>query len=329
MKQQIFTGAFILLALLPGCRSSAPLPLAREKVRVAYTYQPQCTLVHVAASKGFFSEEGLDIEPNMQTFGKAALQAVLDRKADFATVAETPVMFNAMKGEAFFVIANIEASNDNNAIVARRDAGIHARTDLKGKRIGFTPGTTSDFFLDSFLMASGLTRQAIKPVPLKPEEMQEAIQMKRVDAVCTWNYPLTLIARALGSNGLVMFDREIYTETFNLAVSRELIEKRPETARRFLRALIKAEAFVAQHPEEAQGIMATSTKIDLDLIREVWKAFNYVVRLDQTLLITLEDEARWAMKNKLTDRTTMPDFQKVIHGDVLRALRPDSVKDSR
>jgi NitT/TauT family transport system substrate-binding protein len=123
-----------------------------------------------------------------------------------------------------------------------------------------------------------------------------------------------------------MFDREIYTEIYNIAASKELIERRPETARRFLRALIKAEAFVAQHPDEAQAIVAAAAKLDPGLVREVWKAFNYVVRLDQALLISLEDEARWAMKNKLTDVTVMPDFRKVIHAECLRSVRPESVK---
>lgn len=329
MKKAALTSLLLLLPLLPGCRRSAPPPPSRETVRVAYTFQPQCTLVHVAVAKGFFSEEGLDIQPDMHAFGKAALQALLDRKDDFATVAETPVLFNAMKGEAFFVIANIEASNDNNAIVARRDAGIEVRANLKGKRIGFTPGTTSDFFLDSFLTASGLTRRDIQPVALKPQEMQEAMRGRRVDAVCTWNYPLTQIKRELGTQGLVMLDREIYTETFNIAASQEMVQKRPETIRRFLRALIKAESFVAQYPKEAQAIMATATQIDPDLVREVWSAFNYVVKLDQTLIITLEDEARWAMNHKLVDNKEMPDFRRFIHPDGLRSVRPGSVKDNR
>jgi NitT/TauT family transport system substrate-binding protein len=85
--------------------------------------------------------------------------------------------------------------------------------DLKGKRVGFTPGTTSDFFLDAFLTANGLTRQDIQPVALKPDEMQDAMIAKKVDAVSTWNYPLTLIAQKLSSDGIVFYDQQIYTET--------------------------------------------------------------------------------------------------------------------
>ena len=329
------TLSLLLILVLSGCQKSPSKDASQrsedtlQKITVAYTYQPQSALAHVAVAKGYFAEEGLEVQSLMHTYGKASLQSLLDHKADFAAVAETPFMFNVLKGEKIFVIANIEASGRNNAIVARKDAGISAPGDLKGKRIGFTPGTTSDFFLDSMLTVIGLTRQSIQPVPLKPEEMLAAIVEKRVDAVCTWNYPLTQIKRQLGPNGVLFYDPIIYTETFNFAAQQDFVQKNPETVRSFLRALIKAENFVALHPDEAQAIMSSATKTDLDLIREVWNAFNYRVVLDKKLLITLEDETRWAMKNKLTDQTVIPEYQNYIHLDSLRAVKPDAIRGSR
>jgi NitT/TauT family transport system substrate-binding protein len=324
---------FMFIAALMGCQKpstqNGESGAGLQKITVAYTFQPQSTLVHVAVEKGYFAGEGLAVQPLMQTFGKAALQSVLENKADFATVAETPVMFGVLKGEKIFVIANIEASTTNNAIVARKSAGISAPGDLKGKRIGFTPGTTSEFFLDSLLTANGLTRKEIQPIALKPEEMQAAVMAKKVDAVSTWNYPLTQIKRQLGPDGTIIYDREIYTETFNIAAQQDFVQKNPDTVNRFLRALIKAENFVAENPDEAQAIMSSATKIDKGLIHEVWNAFNYHVVLDQTLLLTLEDETRWAMKNQLTDQTVMPDYLGFIHTGSLRTVKPEAVKMNR
>lgn len=327
--------AIVLLAVLTGCQKSSPEHAeppatdSRQKITVAYTYQPQSTLVHVALTQGYFAAEGLDVHSLMHTYGKAALQSVVENKADFATVAETPIMFSVLRGEKIFVIANIEASTTNNAIVARKEAGISVPGDLKGKRIGFTPGTTSDFFLDSLLTANGLTRQEIRPVALKPEEMQGAITAQTVDAVSTWNYPLTQIQQQLGADGTIFYDRQIYTETFNIAAQQDFVRNNPDTVKRFLRALIKAENFVTKNPAQAQAIMSIATKIDQTLIRDVWDAFQYRVVLDQVLLLTLEDETRWAMKNKLTDQTTMPDYLSYIHSDSLKALKPETLKLNR
>ncbi|MGC2166953.1 MAG: NrtA/SsuA/CpmA family ABC transporter substrate-binding protein, partial [Gallionella sp.] len=189
----------LLVIALCGCQKNSAdgaLQTSKgipKKITVTYTYQPQSTLVHVAMAKGYFKDEGLEVEPIMRTFGRASLQTVLDGESNFATVAETPVMFSVLNGEKIYVIANIEASNLNNAIVARKSAGISVPADLKGKRIGYTPGTTSDFFLDSLLTVYGMKRNDVRPVELKPEEMFAAIESRQVDAVSTWNYPLTLI----------------------------------------------------------------------------------------------------------------------------------------
>ncbi len=330
-----YVSLVVILVALVACQKSSSeseqqqsaKPL--QKITVAYTYQPQGTLVHVAVAKGYFVEEGLDVQPLMRTFGKAALDTVIGNQADFATVAETPIMFNVLKGEKIFVLANIEASSMNNGVVARKTAGVSAPGDLKGKRIGFTPGTSGDFFLDSLLTANGLTRNEIQPIALNPEEMQEAIMAKKVDAVSIWNYPLTQINQQLGDDGAIFYDREIYTETFNIVARQEFVQKNPETVERFLSALIKAEEFVAKNPDEAQVIMSAATKIDQNLIRDVWNDFNYHVVLDQTLLLTLEDETRWAMKNKLTDQTAMPDYLSFIHLDSLKRVKPEALRMNR
>jgi ABC-type nitrate/sulfonate/bicarbonate transport system substrate-binding protein len=324
-----YLGMLLAAFVLPlgGCDKSSTQPASPpHKIVFAYTTQPQSTLVRIAIKKGYFSEEGLEIQPQLTTFGKAALEMVTDGRADFATVAETPVMFNIFKGEKIYVIANIVATNTNNAIVARRDAGISTAKDLKGRRIGFSPGTTSEFFMDSFLTANSIARSRIHAVPMKPEEMENAILSRKVDAVCTWNFGLSTIENKLGQNGISFYDKELYTETFNIAAKQEFTKNNPETVKQLLRALLKAESFVANHPDEAQAIVADDIKIAPELVRKVWPAFSYHLELNQMLLLTLEDEARWAMKNKLTEQAAMPNFLSYIYFDGLQAVKPEAVK---
>ncbi|MBS0355975.1 MAG: NrtA/SsuA/CpmA family ABC transporter substrate-binding protein [Proteobacteria bacterium] len=317
--------------IIAGCDDSTPsnpthtATAASQKMRVAYTYQPQSTLIHVAAAQRYFAEEGLDVQLLQHTHGKAALQSVLDGQADIATVAETPVMFSVLSGARIFVLANIESSTLNNAIVANMDAGIKTAEDLNGKRIGYTAGTTSEFFLDSMLTTKGLGKGDIRAVALKPDEMQQAMLSRQVDAVSTWNYPLTQIKHRLGTSGVVFYDRQIYTETFNIVAKQDFVDQHAEAVKRFLRALIKAEEFVEKYPVDAQNIVAAAAKIDIQLVREVWDASNYKVVLDQTLLLTLEDETRWALKNRLTEQSDMPDYASYVYLDGLLAVKPDAV----
>jgi len=309
----------LCVALLAGC-GRRDAPPARQVVILAYTGQPQGTLVQVALSNGYFLEQGLDVRPQLHPFGKLALQSLVDGKADVATAAETPIMFQILAGQQLRILANIVASNTNNAVVARRAAGIASARDLKGKRIAYTPGTTSDFFLSSLLAVNGLTRKDVTELPLAPAEMMRALEIGQVDAASTWNYTLSLIANALGPRGVVLFDTSVYTETFNLVASDEFVRHRADTVERLLRALIKAEDFVRQQPQEAQAIVAAATHVDPALVQQVWRNFHFQLGLDPVLLVTLRDETRWAVSEHLVPSGPMPAYQQFVYETGLQAV---------
>ncbi len=52
---------------------------------------------------------------------------------------------------------------------------------------------------------------------------------------------------------------------------------------------------------------------------------NFILSLSQVLIIAMEDEARWAIKNNLTDATEVPNYLDYIYFDALEAVKPDAV----
>jgi NitT/TauT family transport system substrate-binding protein len=49
------------------------------------------------------------------------------------------------------------------------------------------------------------------------------------------------------------------------------------------------------------------------------------VTLPQALIIAMEDEARWRIENKLTDKTTVPNYLNFLYLDGLEAVSPEAV----
>src|SRR5208283_5243276 len=125
----------------------------------------------------------LDAIPQVHPFGKIALNAVVEGKADLGTVADTPIVFTVMNGQKIAILATTQTSNRNEAIIARRDRGIAKPADLKGKKIGVPFGTHADFFTDIFLIAHGIDREKVKTIDIKPDEIATALVTGRVDAV--------------------------------------------------------------------------------------------------------------------------------------------------
>ncbi len=297
-----------------------------EKVTIAYSATPDSALAQVAQKQGYYLQEGLDATPQMHPLGKFALQALLEGKADFATVAETPVMFAIMKGEKITIIATIQTSERNYVVVARKDKGILSPRDLKGRKMAATLGTSGDYYMDAFLADHGISRKEMKVVDLKPEELREALAGNDVDAIAALPPVAIQVQKKLGDRVITFADEDIYTQFFNVVATQEFIRRNPEKVKKILLALIKAEEFVSQNPAEAQKIVADFIRLDRAFLGEIWGVNRFSVKLDQPLLLALEDQSQWAIKNRFTERTKVPNYLDFIYLDGLLSVKPKSVR---
>lgn len=310
-----------------GCKPAADKQAGpREKITIACIPSPNTALMLIAFANGYFPEEGLDATLQTHSLGKLALDAIIEGKADLATVGDTPFVFAVMNGRKITTIAVIQSSNRNDAILARKDRGIARPGDLQGKKIGVTPGTTSDFFAYSFLRFHGISEKQVRRIVLNPGDMAEALGSGKVDAVITWNPHFNLLQKQLGSNGVVFFGEEFYTEFFCVAAMQDSVNRNPETVKKVLRALIKAETFVKRYPEESRRLVVEFTKMDKAVLEGSWDAITFQVNLDQALLVDFESQARWVMKNRLAARTDMPNYLDFIYDDALRSVKPEAAR---
>ncbi len=319
--------ALALLACCVSCTRTDHTPVGPpEKITIAYATLPETALAQIAQSRGYYREEGLETTAHLHPYGKIALKEVLEGKADFATVAETPVMFSVMTGDAISIIAIIQTSSLGHAILARRDRGVLTLADLKGKKIAATLGTTSHFFLDAILITNGIDRKDVEIVDIKAQEIPDALSRGDIDAVSTFNPFVAFAQKKLGDRVITFHDKDIYRYTFNVVATREFIRKNPWKVKKMLHSLLKAEEFVKKNPDESQKIVAGFSGVDIGIVRSTWADADFSVSLDQSLILALEDETRWAIKGGLTNETKVPNYLDYIYIDGLASVKPKAVK---
>ena len=99
----------------------------------------------------------------------------------------------------------------------------------------------------------------------------------------------------------------------------------PEEAEAFLNALLKAEEFLEKNPEESLAIVSKYSKIAPELLSEIMKKQNYEVVLNKKLFGYLHEEAEWAIENRFSSNTQIPDYDRFIDKSYLLRLKPEAV----
>ena len=117
-----------------------------------------------------------------------------------------------------------------------------------------------------------------------------------------------------------------YKATFNLVAMNDYIENNPELIRNVIKALVKAEEFASNNRGESIDIIASRLETDREDIDKLWDGYRFKISLSQSLIITLEDVARWSMRNNFTDKTEVPNYLDYIYYDVLEEVKPEAVR---
>lgn len=301
-----------------GCGGPKP----PEKATLALYNFPGTAAVHVAIEKGYFKDEGLDLTVDSYDSGRLALQAALAGEADFATAADTPIARAALDGKPVAILATMCKIQRVVSIVARKDRGILSPQDLAGKRVGMAAGTTSEFFLQAYITFHNI--KDVEVVAIPPERFIDALPDGDVDAIALASPHRVAVEEILGDNAVVFEDPSLYTSTMEIVTTQAFAQANPERVQRLLRALLRADRFIDDHPDEARALSLRHIEGDAALYEAEWADNKFGVALEQSLVLTLETQARWMIGTGGAAQQ-MPNFLDMIYSDGLRAVQRDAV----
>jgi ABC-type nitrate/sulfonate/bicarbonate transport system substrate-binding protein len=294
-------------------------------VRLAQNLSPISGVTIIAKEKGFFEEQGLNVEVSNFTSGKQCLETVMGGGADIATTAEAPTTAAAMAKQPIAFLARMEYSDLKTLTL--KSSGISNITDLKGKKIGFTAGTGGEVYTMKVLKEAGLTSDDVMLVNLRPQEMIPALSSGSIDAYNTWEPHINNGQKALGDKVQLVDTMGIYSETFNIVTMIDYLEKNPQVVESFLRALIEAEKWMKDNTEQAIEVVAGAVDMNKEDLSAVWNDYIYEVVLDQKTIDILEDHAAWRLESgNHPPNAGMPDFSTIIFSDPLKKIDPSRVK---
>jgi len=293
-----------------------------EKITLAAYAGETGALVYVAEDQGYFEENGLEVTIKDYESGKAAADALIDGEADIAASADFVFVSNSFDHADLRVFGTV-ATAEVKELVARKDKGITTIDDLIGKKIGVTKKSGGEFALGRFLIFNALSYEDVELVDLKPSEIVEAVLNGDIDAGFTWDPNVYDIKEELGDNAISWPGGQDFY--FVLLTKEDWIKNNPAAAERFIKSVLEAEDYIKDNSEEAKEFAKNRFDYESDYIDYSWPKQEFAVTLEQAMLITFEDQARWRIKNKLTDATEVPNYLYYIYMDALEEVKPEAI----
>lgn len=243
--------------------------------------------LQLGIKKGFFSEQGLDIEIRRFRGGPEAITGAAAGEADIGSIG-TPILIGAAKGVPIKIIGSPVGNGNSFILVARPQ--FKTIEDLKGKKIGGgNPGGGSRQAFIAMTRSRGLGLKDFQVLDTgSSANAFAALQAGQLDATITTELFGakaeiegfgTIIARAADAE---QFKR--YQHSFFFA-SNSFIAKNPEAVRSFLKGYKKSIEYVKSNPEESIQFGVKDLELEEKPLRRAFE--RTLARLDTNLDVDL------------------------------------------
>ncbi len=257
----------LLLALAVPATAAEPLT-----VMLDWFVNPDHGPLVIAREKGFFAQEGLEVELVPPADPNDPPKLVAAGKADVAVSYEPQLHLQVQEGLPLVRFGTL-ISTPLNCLVVLASGPVTSIEDLKGKRIGFSVGGFEDALLGAMLGRYGISLDDVELVNVN-FSLSPSLISRQVDAVigAFRNFELNQMD-LVGAPGRAFYPEEegvpAYDELIYVARRDHLDDPR---LRSFLRAVERATLWIVNHPDDAWELFRrTSPELDDELNARAWK----------------------------------------------------------
>ncbi len=258
--------------------SGPEIPTELEHIKVAYmpNYASLATIV-AAEGTGAFEKYGFDVELVEFADGPTIISAMESGSIDYAYIG-TGAHKLCIQGRAD-VICFAQLSNAD-AVIGNTDKGVNTVEDLKGKKVAYSSGTSSEEILKATLGKANLTLDDIEAVEMDASAITTAMVAGKVDACATWSPNTLTIYNELGDKAVELGANKDFTDT-NVSVSSfiampDKVENNRDQVIRFVEAMYAGSDFRntdfdqnCQYAADLTGLSIdsmTGSKLDADWV---------------------------------------------------------------
>jgi NitT/TauT family transport system substrate-binding protein len=255
----LLTGLSALLCL--GAQASRAADEVRPPIAIQFSYDrpldASAAPFVVAASRGLFGAEGLAVATNIAGGPSDAIGRVASGASDLALVdINVLIRFRDNPGAAPVKAVFVLFNKAPYAIIARKNRGIRALSDIEGKTLGVAEGDFSIWFWPALAHQNGIKITSVKQAKFSPAVREPMLSAGQVDAISGFSYlaGVNLRDRGIPADDLAVLRYADYgcaAYGFAVIVNPAFAAAKPEAVKGFLRAVTAGTHLSIKEPERA------------------------------------------------------------------------------
>lgn len=263
--------SLVLAGALAVASTSLASAADKMKLMLDWFINPDHGPIIVAQEKGYFADQGLEVEIIAPADPSDPPKLVAAGQADLAVSYQPQLHLQIHEGLPLIRVGTLVAT-PLNCLLVLKDGPIKKISDLKGKKIGFSVSGVEEAVLGSILNNHGVEMSDIELVNVN-WSLSPSLMSNQVDAVigAYRNFELNQM-EIEGVEGKCFFVEEeglpTYDELIYVAKSDEMDK---DKISRFLTATELATQYIVNHPEESWEIFSgTSAELQDELNAKAW-----------------------------------------------------------
>src|SRR4051812_12434171 len=269
-------GTAAAAAFVSHANAQATSQGAVKDIRVGYQKTGVLVITRQqAALEKHFAALGIEVKWVEFSSGPPLLEAMNVGSVDFGAVGDSPPVFAQAAGAAIVYVAGQPITNGQGILVPK-DSPIRSIADLKGKRVGFTKGSSAHNITVQTLEKAGLTYADITPVYLTPPDAGPAFANGSIDAWAIWD-PYFAIGETRQSGRILVNAYEISKSNSFYIANREFSKNHGKVLQQIVDVTSSTAKWAEQHRDEVAKSLSAVTGIPLDIQTVAANRSSFVV----------------------------------------------------
>jgi sulfonate transport system substrate-binding protein len=216
-----------------------------------------------ATLEAHFAPEGIAVKWVEFSSGPPMLEAMNVGSIDYGAVGDSPPVFAQSAGAAVVYAAGQPITNGQ-GILVQSNSPIRTIADLKGKRVGFTKGSSAHNIVVQTLEKAGLGYADITPVYLTPPDAGPAFANGSIDAWAIWD-PYFAIGETK-QNGRILVNAAEITKTNSFYIAnRDFAKNHGPVLQEIIDVTASTAKWAEAHREDVAKSLSAVTGIPLDI----------------------------------------------------------------